>query len=487
MGSPTRRGGLAALQSLLQEGLDHDHAQRYAEAARAYQAYLAQAPFHAEVWADLGGVQRMAGAFEEAERACRKALALKADLAPAKVDLAHLLLRRQQPQEAEALCRQVLARHPDHVPALTALADALAQRGALAEAQAVAERAWTLDPASADARSRFVHLSFRRRDLAALFRAEEPDYAKLPPELIPYERSLWHLLFGHFQEGWRGYEHRLLAPGFIRSGAIPRGPRWLGESFEGRTLLLHWEQGLGDTLMCLRYLPWVKALGGRVVLVVQPALRDLAATCPGADEILPDGSPLPAYDLHTYLLSLPGLFLGRGVPDTIPYLGVPETVPHRAELAAALGSAGEALRIGVVWGGNPAYRRDAERSIPGALWGPLGDLPGLAWFGLQLDRPDAPPLPGLTDLGPHLGTFADTAFALAHLDLLISVDTSVAHLAGALGVPTFLLLPYQPDWRWLLDRDDSPWYPHHRLYRQPLPGDWASVFRQIARDLSGEG
>ena len=146
---------------------------------------------------------------------------------------------------------------------------------------------------------------------------------------------------------------------------------------------------------------------------------------------------------------------------------------------------GDRPRLGLVWGGNPHHWRNAERSIPGPLWAPLADLPDVAWFGLQLDRDDPPALPGFTDLAPHLRTFEDTAHALSKLDLLITIDSAVGHLAGALGVPAFVLLNFHPDFRWQLHRADTPWYPHTRLYRQPLPGRWPEVIAALRADLGG--
>ena len=476
------------LQALLQQAMDLDRAGRYAEAEPAYAAYLARQPFHAAVWADLGGVQRMAGAPDRAERSCRKALALDPHLAPAHVDLAHVLNGQGRPVEAETHCRRVLAREPDHAQALLALSDARAALGDLDEAQRFAERAWSLAPALPDARDRCFRLAFLRRDLPALLRADAPEAADAEAPLPRYERSRWQLLLGDFEAGWAGFEHRHDVARLGLASVPLAGPRWRGEAFPGKTLLLHREQGLGDTLMALRFLPAVKALGGSVSLVVPPALLDLAATCPGIDQLVAEGDPLPPHDLHAFLLSLPGLFGANAleVPGPVPYLRVPPRVPHRAALEQALGASQGRLRIGLAWGGNPAYIRDRERSIPGPLWAPLADLPDLAWFGLQLGRDDPPPLPGFTDLAPHLGSFADSAFALAHLDLLLSVDSAVAHLAGALGVPTFLLIPFQPDWRWMLDRDDTPWYPRHRLYRQPAPGRWAEVMQAVRSDLLGD-
>jgi len=475
------------LQALLAAAIAHDQAGRYAEAAEAYRAYLERDPFQALAWTDLGGVLRMLGDIDGAERACRKALALSPGLPSALVNLAFVVLHRGRLAEAEALARQALAGAPESVEALIALADVHVATQAHTSAREALECALALDPGSEAARSRLLNVRFYLHDWAGLRSDAESELEGPSAEVRRYELSRWQLLFGEFREGWKGHECRFQVPRLKLHELDLHGPRWSGEPFPGKTLLIHREQGLGDTLFLLRYLPWVKARGGRVVLVVQPELAALAATCPGVDVVVPEGAPHPPYDLHAFLFSLPSLFQSdlETLPRQVPYLRVPAEVPHRTELAEAFRAAGSRLRIGLVWAGNPAYGRDADRSISGPAWATLGDLPEVAWYALQLGREDAPDLPGLTHLGPLLGSFADTAFALRELDLLISVDTSVAHLAGALAVPTFLLLPCLPDWRWLLERTDSPWYPHHRLYRQPLPGHWAEVFAQLKADLTG--
>ena len=212
----------------------------------------------------------------------------------------------------------------------------------------------------------------------------------------------------------------------------------------------------------------------------------MAATCKGVDFVIPKGAPLPPFDLQSSLLSLPRIFrteLGT-IPAEVPYLDVPGEVPHRQAILECLTLAQEHTRIGLVWAGTPGHGRDFERSLPATSLAPLAALPGVSWFSFQLGRQEVPPLPDLTSLAPLLRNFSDTAYGLSGMDLLITVDTSVAHLAGALGIPTLLLLSFQPDFRWMLDRDDSPWYPTLRLYRQPAYGDWGAVVQQVVDDLT---
>jgi hypothetical protein len=292
------------------------------------------------------------------------------------------------------------------------------------------------------------------------------------------------LLDGQLEEGFREYEWRwqvdevrAFDPGFAE-------PRWEGESFPGKTLLLWAEQGLGDTLMALRAVPAAKRLGGRVILSVQPALVDLARSA-GADEVHCEEGALPPFDLQAPLMSVFHL-LGsdpRGMAS-VPYLHAPPA-PNAAAIDARLAGL-EGRKVGLVWAGNPVHRDNAYRRLDPAALDALAALPGLAWVSLQRwEEGAAPAGPNLprTDLGDLLATFADTAHALARLDLLVSIDTSVLHLAGALGRPTLALLAQSPDWRWQLHREDSPWYPTLRLLRQPGPGDWAGLVRQVAEGL----
>jgi len=264
-------------------------------------------------------------------------------------------------------------------------------------------------------------------------------------------------------------------------------PRWNGEPFPGKTLLLHYEQGFGDTLMFVRYARRAKALGGLVLLDAQVPLADLVATCPGVDGVIPHGSPLPPFDLQVSLHSLPQVFQTTldTIPQEIPYLDIPGHVPNRDWVLRTLARSEGQTRIGLVWAGRRTHKDDQQRSLTPASLAALGSVPGVAWHSFQIDSPEQPPLPGLVILDPMLRNFSDTAFALSGMNLLITVDTALAHLAGALGIPTLLLLPFYPDWRWLLGREDSPWYPSMRLYRQTSPGDWDGVLARIVSDLTG--
>lgn len=298
--------------------------------------------------------------------------------------------------------------------------------------------------------------------------------------------SYLSLVRGRFPFGWDQFESRLMVPGVVTPKRHFTHPRWDGQAFPGRTLLLHYEQGLGDTLMFIRYAPLVKALGGTVVFASQAQLSDLVATVEGIDQVVPKGTPPPPFDFHFPLLSLPWLFRTtlNTIPGPVPYLQLPSTVPNRASLAELLRPKEGQLKVGLAWKGSSDHPRDKERSVAPGVLSPLQDLPHIAWYGFQREEGIAQPFSSVCNLGPKLSNFSDSAFALQHMDLLITVDTAIAHLAGALGVPALVLLTHKPDWRWMLERSDTPWYPTLRLYRQPQPGDWKSVIQKIQLDLT---
>jgi glycosyl transferase family 9 (putative heptosyltransferase) len=286
------------------------------------------------------------------------------------------------------------------------------------------------------------------------------------------------LLLGRFEEGWRKYEWRRRAS---TRGVRPLdGEYWDGGPLAGRAILLVAEQGAGDTLQMLRYVPRIVAQGASVKLMLPRSLQRLEGDALAAASLHAQDEAPPPYDCWAQLMSLPGL-LGAteaNIPAPIPYLRAPAT--------ARRGFAGEGRAVGLAWAGNPEHENDHNRSIPFARLAPLLALDDARWFSLQVGprATDIAGASGITDLAPLLQDFGDTAAAIDALDLVITVDTSVAHLAGALGKPVWLLLPHVPDWRWLLDRADTPWYPTMRLFRQARRGDWDEVIGRVAAELA---
>lgn len=301
-----------------------------------------------------------------------------------------------------------------------------------------------------------------------------------------YRQAITALAAGRYREGFAGYDARWEAAGIPRRAVTDAsivGPEWSGEHLSRKRLLLHAEQGLGDCIQFLRYVPLVKALGPDIVLEVRPALRELAAflrsPCP-----IGNGAPPQRFDLHCSLLSLPAIF-GTTI-ETIPppaEFRLPKSLCDRWRQRIPKH---DRKNIALVWAGNPEHSHDAQRSIGFESLSPLleTDQRRLRFFSFQLG-PSALNTASekVVNLAPQLTSFVETAAALLQIQLVITVDTAVAHLAGSLGVPTWLMLPFASSWRWTRDRTDTPWYPSMRLFRQPAPGDWNSVISQLKEKL----
>ena len=405
--------------------------------------------------------------------------------------------------EAARYCEQAIALRPDFHEAYSNLGNILRWLDRAAEAEPVLRRAIALRPSASGAYNNLglVLQELGRHDEALavldLGAALAPEDAE-----IHYSRASGLLRQGRFEEGWTAYDCRFRigqAGGSL--GIFERQPPWRGEPAAGRTLLVMAEQGIGDTIQFVRFAPMMAERGMRVVLAVQEALLPLLETLDGVAEgrvkVINQIGNYPPYDLHCPMLSLPRAFgtTLATIPAPASYLRVPE--------GAAASWAGEPLlsgqprpvplRVGLVWGGNPRHVNDLRRSIPLAALAPLFRQPGLDWFSLQLGEraeelrvapPELLPQGGITDLAPRLTNFAETAAALARLDLVVSADTAVAHLAGALGKPTWVMLPRTADWRWLAAGSRSPWYPTMRLFRQDARRQWSEVALAVADALA---
>jgi hypothetical protein len=306
-----------------------------------------------------------------------------------------------------------------------------------------------------------------------------PDYAE-----AHWNEALTRLLIGDFERGWKKYEWRWKIESFTSKQRDFAQPLWLGaDGIEGKSILLHSEQGFGDTIQFCRYVPLVAACGARVILAVQKPLHELMSTLTGAAQIVFTGEPLPHFDIHCPLASLP-LAVGtrlESIPSTTPYLHAPA---HALQHWKTRLEPRDRLRIGICWAGNPNHKSDVSRSIGLSPLLPLLTNTDVQFFSLQKDlrAGDAEILRNnrhITHLGQEIETFSDTAAIISSMDLVISIDTSVVHLAGSLGKPIWILLQFVPDWRWLLDREDSPWYPTARLFRQNETRSWDGVISRV--------
>lgn len=414
-------------------------------------------PTHAFYAVLAGATARDAGLEAEAMRWFTHALALEPTQTEALAWVAAAWRRRGDPERAAALARRALAVRPDHGESLLTLAQATYDLG---------------DPLGA--------LSVA--DTALRLHGDSP--------ALGWTRAFAHLALEQFAEGWRDHEHRLAVGAGSASAPGTEGTAWHGEPLEGRSIAVRAEQGLGDQLMMSRFIPGLRARGaGSIIVECGAPIAPLIATMPEVDMVVRRGDPLPATDRTVPVSSLPAR-LGVGSAlwgHTVPYVQAPGTCPAALEATLA---APAPLKVGIVWGGEPRNFSDHERSIPLVEWAPLLQLPGIAWYSLQKGPREAelatlaPALQDrVTDLAPHLRDFGDTAHAIRRLDLVVTVCTSVAHAAGALGAPTWILLRHAADWRWFRERADSPWYPSARLFRQRKRGAWGPVLLEVAHAL----
>ncbi|MGB9079071.1 MAG: tetratricopeptide repeat protein [Terracidiphilus sp.] len=456
-----------------------------AGAVASFEQALALRPELAEAHNSLGLTLRRQEKLEEAKAHYERALALKPEYADAWSNLGVLLRQLDELDASEKCLTKALSLRPENAGILDNLGNTLRDMGRLAESAACHERTIALDPRFPKAHNNLGY-TLRKQGKLQEARSSFELAVLLDPRSadIRWNLCLLDLLESDFAAGWRGYEVR-----HERKENRPRSfskPQWRGEPLDGARILLHSEQGLGDSMQFLRYVPMVVAAGGRVILNVPATLRRLAAELPEVDTVTVEGEALPEFAWHCPLLSLPLAFKTTldSIPSQVPYLKAPEEAMHAAD---RLEWPEPELRVGLVWSGNPKCAEDRMRSMALKNFEPLLEMESFRFFSLQLGTAagqlDAVRGP-IMDLRPAIHDFADTAALVEHLDLVITVDTSVAHLAGALAKPTWLLLPFAPDWRWLLEREDSPWYPTMRIFRQAQFGDWAAVMERVRSELA---
>jgi hypothetical protein len=439
---------------------------------------------------NLGLAWKELGKLDEATASLRRALELKPDFAEAHNNLGNVLKELGRLDEAVACYGRALELKPQYVLARNNLGLALKDQGKLDEAVACFRQTMELKPDFADAHNN-LGITLKRLgrldDAAACFRRAlelKPDFADAHGN-----QALLSLLTGDFSRGWSEYQWRRKTKESDCQD-FPQ-PLWDGQPLEGRTILLHPEQGLGDVIQFVRYAELVKQRGAAVIVQCPSQLLALLASCAGIDRLVGRGEPLPAFDLQAPLLSLPGIFHTSlaDIPAAIPYLSAdPGLVEYwRRELDGTDG-----FKVGIAWQGSPTNQYDRDRSIPLCFFEPLARCCGVRLLSLQKHwgveqlQEVAGRFP-VIDLGSRLdeasGPFMDTAAVMKNLDLVVTSDTAIAHLAGALGVRVWVALALIPDWRWLLGRGDSPWYPTMRLFRQQRRGDWQGVFNEVQRDL----
>ncbi len=428
---------------------------RLAEAEASYLRAIEFSSDFAKAHNNLGCVQHMLGKLDLAMASYRRALAIDASLPQASQNLAAITSDPALAESAITGYLRQLRQYPNDAWVHNNLGNVYRELGRHREARASFDAAVALDPELAEA-----HLS----------RAHEL------------------LLCGEYAAGWKEHEWRWKVKALRAPMPEFRQPLWDGVALPEKTLLLHAEQGLGDTIQFVRYASLAAQRCGTVILECQPEIAGLLRTTPGLSRVVARGEPLPAFDAHLSVMSLPRIF--DTTVDSVPWKGpYIRADPRRIEHWRGLLAPGARLNVGLAWAGRPQNWDDRKRSIPLAECAPLFGLAGLSFYSLQWGEGAAQisSLPAgmrIRDFGDAIRDFSDMAALIASLDLVISVCTSVSHLAGALGARTWLLAAYAADWRWLLERDDSPWYPSVRIFRQRRNGDWPGVIERVAGALA---
>jgi tetratricopeptide (TPR) repeat protein len=491
-------------------------------AAATYQRAIQLRPEHSLAHTNLGNTFRKLGNLSDAIACYRRAVELDSASAIAYYNLGVALKEQGNLDQAASCFNQALARNPSLPDAWNALGGALVDLGKAADAAACFQRGIELQPQNPHAYNDLgaaleecgdlesAMASYRRSlelqpDLVegynnlglAYFKSGEFEAAAdnwrralaIRPDAaeVHFNQSCLWLLTGDLQRGWTEYEWRWKRKDHA---TMPlQRSLWNGEDLAGKTIVLHAEQGLGDTIQFIRFAGVLKSKGARVVFRCQPRLCKLIATCGDIDELIAEGDDVPPFDFHAPLLSVPrivGTTLDT-IPRVVPYLAAePALLEHWHERLEHV----RGLRVGINWKGRGGRAFSRQRDIPLTLLASLSSITGTSLISLQkgVDPDELAALQDFGILNPgeldiSSGAFIDTAAIIENVDLVISSDTAIAHLAGALGVPVWLALPFVPDWRWLLDRSDSPWYPTMRLFRQRQPGDWADIFEEIRQAL----
>lgn len=453
------------------------------EAEAHYWRALELNPECADAFNNLGRLFVSQERLDDGVKLYRRALELRPDFVDAHNNLGIAFTRQGNLAQAIACCRRVLELEPGHAEAHNNLGVALAKEYKLDEATAFYKRALELRPGYAEAHHNLglvLVSQGKPKDAQSRFKRAvdlKPDFADAR---FNYATTL--LLEGRFCEAWPEYEWRWTA--MVLDQTLHR-TRWKGEELPEGTVLLHSEQGLGDTLQFVRYAQLVKSRVGRVAVECLPQLADLLATCPAVDTVVTRGDPLPEFDAYVPLLSLPGIFQTTldTVPANVPYLKASEErIAHwKEEFKRETG-----FKIGIAWQGSRGNKADRARSFALELFAGIAGLDNVRLYSLQKgdgqDQLEKIAWP-IIDLGDRLGDFYETAAIVSSLDLVITCDSAPAHLAGALGAKVWVALASVPDWRWMLEREDSPWYPTMRLFRQTRLGDWDGVFQRMRQAL----
>jgi Flp pilus assembly protein TadD len=462
----------------------HYRAGRHKDASDICDKVLAGAPNYADA-VHLGAVLQMdAGNFEKAEDLARRAVELTPQSASFVNTLGVILKKRRRFADAMSCFQRAVELDAKFAPVYTNIGLILALEGDYERAEAAHRRSLSIDPNYVTALHNIANLL---QDAGKLDEALE--YFRRAVELKPGDpeihthRALCMLMKGDFARGWDQYEWRMQMKSQLAKHSL-KSPLWDGRSFEGQTLLVYHEQGFGDVVQTARYLPMVKARGGKVAVACAPPIGKLMETVEGVDLVVTSDAAIPAHHFKVPVMALPRIFRQDidNIPNKVPYIKAPPVM--------LMGGEG-AKRVGIVWAGSNTHDNDHRRSMPANELKPLLATPGVSFYSLQFGERFAElEQAGLADkvtriTDAQMSDFHQTAGYIDQLDLLITVDTAVAHVAGALGKPVWILLAFANDFRWLKGRDDTPWYPSMKLYRQSRPMVWSDVIQRLSADLAG--
>jgi tetratricopeptide (TPR) repeat protein len=518
------KSSLDPVSERLNAGIEVHRAGKLEEASRIYREVLVKEPNNPFALHLFGLVLGQTGQPQRAVELIARAISLRGDVADFHGNLAEFLRTTGRIEESIASFGRGLALHPDNAVMRNGLGVSLAHSGRfdeavgefrraaqlapgypdpqgnlaaaltaadrLDEAIEAAQNAIRINPQLAGAYNNLGNALNLKGEYASAIEAFqkvtefEPNDAKVHTNL-----AMVNLLRGDFEVGLREYEWRLNVPEFVHVRNYPK-PRWDGSELKGKTIFLYPEQGIGDAIQFARFIPRVAERGGKVALEIQPELVRLFRGFGGVPELLEPGMAPRAFDVHSPLMSLAYLLgvTASTIPGNVPYLNADEELARG--WAAKFDPGNERVRVGLVWSGRPKHINDRRRSLKLSDLAALGSAKNPVFYSLQKTETGtrAANAPGLSlvDWTAELGDFADTAALVANLDLVVTVDTSVAHLAGAMGKRVWILLPFVPDWRWMLDREDSPWYPTAKLFRQRTRGDWNEVIERLAGELREE-
>ncbi len=471
----------ARASAQVSRGVEHQNSGRLSEAVLCYKQAIELDSKAYQAHNNLGSLFASLGDRGTALVFLRAACELNPAAAEVQGNLANALSEDGLHAEALEHHWEAIRLHPASAEYRNSLGSTLRALGRYEEAQEATQTAIALRPKYAEAH---VNLGTCFWEQGRVENAEAcfQRAIELAPELATAHANLSKLLLraGDFQAGWAEAEWRWRSKELLSVRREFGRPQWRGEPLVGAPILLHAEQGFGDTIQFARYVPLVADRGGRVVLEVQPELKSLMKTLPGVERMIERGEALPEFEWHCPLMSLPLAFETRleSIPRRTPYLF--------AGTSAGRNSLDAPLRVGLVWAGSPTSSIDHFRSLSIAELAPLGKVPGVSLVCLQkgskAGEARSGPVP-FSEYLPDAGDFGVTAEWVSGLDLVITVDSAAAHLAGALGKPVWILVPAVSDWRWMVDREDSPWYPTARLFRQQRSGDWGPVVERVAREL----